>query len=117
MLDVKIWDAREREPVPLSMLHSPFCVTFNFYGEEGEELVLIDAGLSEEQCKKGEVILTVNKYGELCQMAKYGGSTVDAIVLLSCSRVAVKKVRERELRILDLPLPRATPASLRRKLF
>ncbi|KAL9069005.1 MAG: hypothetical protein Q9157_006322 [Trypethelium eluteriae] len=92
--DVKIWDVREREPVPLSILHYPFCVTFShFRGVEGSELMLIDANAAEEQCREGEVVMTVNKYGELCQIAKYGGATVDAMALLNCARLAAEKVK------------------------
>ena len=93
--DVKVWDPREREPVPLSILHFPYCVTFShFIGTEGKEIMLIDANLAEEQCRESELVLTVNRCGELCQLAKYGGATVDALALLNCARLAAEKVKE-----------------------
>ncbi|KAH7125513.1 ribosomal protein S5 domain 2-type protein [Dendryphion nanum] len=87
-----ILSVREREPIPLSILHQPLCVTFSYY-EEGE-IFLIDASLAEEQVRQGEVIVTMNKHGEVCQVAKYGGATVDAVALLNCNNVALQKVKE-----------------------
>ncbi|KAI9712114.1 MAG: hypothetical protein M1820_001823 [Bogoriella megaspora] len=95
--DVRVWDVREREPVPLSILHHPFCITFSFFGDGEDEVVLVDAALSEEQCRQGEVVMTANKYGELCQIAKHGGVTVDALALLNCARVAAEKVKDLDL--------------------
>lgn len=92
--DARVWDIREREPVPLTLLHHPFCVTFSYFAEaEGTDAVLVDASLIEEQCRDGEVVMTVNEYGELCQLAKYGGATMDALALLNCARLAAEKVK------------------------
>lgn len=86
-----IFSLREREPIPLSILHHPYCVTFSYY--ESGEIVLIDANLAEEQVRQGEVVVTVNRHGEVCQIAKYGGATVDALALLNCTGVALEKVK------------------------
>jgi exosome complex component RRP45 len=83
---------REREPIPLSILHQPLCVTFSYF-EEGE-IFLVDANLAEEQVRSGEVIVTMNRHGEVCQIAKYGGATVDPLELLSCTNTALQKVRD-----------------------
>ncbi|RYP79147.1 hypothetical protein DL771_000125 [Monosporascus sp. 5C6A] len=72
-----IYTAAEREPVPLSWLHSPLCVTFNFYGEEGD-IVLLDATLLEEQLR----------------IAKLGGTPVEAVMLVQCASAALTKVKE-----------------------
>ncbi|KAF2015500.1 exoribonuclease [Aaosphaeria arxii CBS 175.79] len=87
-----ILSIREREPIPLSILHQPLCVTFSYF-EEGE-IFLVDANLAEEQVRQGEVIISMNKHGEICQVAKYGGATIDALALLNCTNVALQKVKE-----------------------
>ncbi|KAF2180827.1 exoribonuclease [Zopfia rhizophila CBS 207.26] len=87
-----ILSIREREPIPLSILHQPLCVTFSYY-EDGE-IFLVDANLAEEQVRQGEVIVTMNRHGEVCQIAKYGGATVEALALLNCTSIALEKVRE-----------------------
>ncbi|PSN74650.1 hypothetical protein BS50DRAFT_20913 [Corynespora cassiicola Philippines] len=87
-----ILSVREREPIPLSILHQPLCVTFSYF-EEGE-IFLVDANLAEEQVRQGEVIITMNKHGEVCQIAKYGGATVDPLALLQCTNIALVKVQE-----------------------
>lgn len=93
-----VYTVEEREPVGLSILHCPFCVTFSFYGQEGEgegEVVtLVDATLVEEQLREGAVTVGVNRHGEVCQIAKLGGVSVDAVVLLGCVQSALVKVRE-----------------------
>lgn len=87
-----ILSVREREPIPLSILHQPLCVTFSYY-EEGE-IFLVDANLAEEQVRQGEVIVTMNRHGEVCQIAKYGGATVDPLALLNCNNIALQKVKD-----------------------
>lgn len=86
-----VLSVREREPIPLSILHQPLCVTFSYF-EEGE-IYLVDANVAEEQVRQGQVIITMNKHGEICQIAKYGGATVDPLALLSCTNIALEKVK------------------------
>ena len=90
--DVTIYTMEEREPVALSIMHHPICVTFSFY--HGGEAVLVDATLREEQVREGEMVVTMNRFGEVCQVAKLGGIAVDALVLLDCTNVALTKVME-----------------------
>jgi len=92
---ITVYTLEEREPVPLSLSHSPLCVTFNFYGNgNGEETVLVDATLMEEQLREGSCTVGMNRHGEVCQIAKLGGIPVDAVSLLHCVNVAAVKVKE-----------------------
>lgn len=101
--EVRVYGVRERVPVPLSMLHYPLCVTFSFFRPGGSgsraadgdgEVVLVDATSREAAVSVGELALTLNRHGELCQMAKMGPGAVDALTLLGCTRVALVKVQE-----------------------
>lgn len=85
--NVTVWDVREREPIKLNMLHHPLCVSFNYF--DGGEIVVLDATATEEKVSEGELIISVNKYGEICQLAKYGGTSVNAVTLLSWTQLAV----------------------------
>ncbi len=87
-----VYSPREREPVPLAMLHHPLCVTFSFYA--GGEIMILDAGLKEEMVREGSMVVTANRYGEVCQIAKYGGVPVDGLALLNCIGLATQKVKE-----------------------
>lgn len=101
--EVRVFSPREREPVRLSMQHQPFCVSFSYYGlggsggkegeEEEEARVVLDADLAEERVRDGEVVVSVNRHGEVAQIAKYGGKTVDPAVVVNCVNVAVEKVK------------------------
>ena len=88
-----VYTAAEREPVPLSWLHSPFCVTFSFYGDEAET-TLLDADWLEEQVRVGSCTVSLNRHGEICQIGKLGGTPVEATSLLLCSSVALTKAKE-----------------------
>ena len=90
--DVTIYTLAERVPVPLSLMHHPVCVTFSFY--HGGDVVLLDASLREEQVREGEMVITMNRHGEVCQIAKLGGESVDAMTLLKCTTTALAKVKE-----------------------
>lgn len=89
--NVTVFTSREREPVPLSMLHHPLCITLSYY--DGGSIMLLDATLAEEQVREGEVIVTMNRNGELCQIAKYGGVPVDALAIVNWTNVALIKVQ------------------------
>ena len=78
--------------MPLAMLHHPLCVTMALF--EGGEKVVVDATVREQQCCEAEVVVTANKHGEVCQIAKLGGVPSEALVLLKCVDVAVAKVKE-----------------------
>ncbi|KAK4231538.1 ribosomal protein S5 domain 2-type protein [Podospora fimiseda] len=88
-----VYTAAEREPVPLSWLHSPFCVTWSFYGEQGE-IAVLDATWLEEQVRVGSCTISLNRHGEICQISKLGGTPVEAVALLQCSAVSLTKVKE-----------------------
>ncbi|KAK3692505.1 ribosomal protein S5 domain 2-type protein [Podospora appendiculata] len=88
-----VYTPAEREPVPLGWLHSPFCVTWSYFGEEGET-ALLDATRAEEQVRVGSCTISLNRHGEICQIAKLGGTPVDALVLLQCTSIALTKVKE-----------------------
>lgn len=88
-----IYTPAEREPVPLSWLHSPFCVTFSFFGEEGET-VLLDATWLEEQMRISSCTFSLNRHGEICQVSKLGGEAIDAGQFVLCAQVALGKSKE-----------------------
>ncbi|KAH0565596.1 hypothetical protein GP486_001011 [Trichoglossum hirsutum] len=89
--DVTVHTMEERVPVPLSLLHHPICVTFSFF--LGGDVVLIDATLQEELLRNGELIIAVNRHGEVCQIAKLGGVAIEALTLLNCANVALTKAQ------------------------
>ena len=88
-----VYTPAEREPVPLAWLHSPFCVTFSFFGDEGE-IAVLDATWLEEQVRVGSCTISLNRHGEVCQVAKLGGTSVEAVALLQCTGIALTKAKE-----------------------
>ncbi|KAK4540218.1 hypothetical protein LTR36_009716 [Oleoguttula mirabilis] len=89
--EVTVFPLREREPVKLSMQHQPFCITTSYF--DGGLIMLQDATRLEEACREGEVVVSMNRFGEVCSMAKYGGAPVDGLGLLACTKAALEKVK------------------------
>ena len=89
--DVVIFTTAEREPTPLAMLHYPLCVSVSFF--HGGEVMLLDATLLEQQMNEGEIIITANRHGEVCQLAKLGGVPTDALKLMDCIETALRQIR------------------------
>ncbi|KAK1820338.1 3'-5'-exoribonuclease [Friedmanniomyces endolithicus] len=88
---VTVFDVREREPVRLTLQHQPFCVTASYY--DAGTIMVQDATLLEEQCREGEIMVSMNRHGEVCQIAKYGGVPVDALGVLSVVKQSWEKVK------------------------
>jgi len=55
--------------------------------------MLLDSTVLEEQCREGEVIVSMNRFGEVCQIAKYSGEPVDAMSVVGCMNTALEKVK------------------------
>lgn len=105
--EVIVYDTKQRDPVPLSVLHIPICITFNFYnpngdeenvkGELNNELILVDTSLIEERLSLGTMTITLNKNQEVCQVLKSGGLNIDAKQIMECCFEAsqlVEKITE-----------------------
>lgn len=88
-----VFTPAEREPVPLSWLHSPFCVTYSFFGDEGDTVVT-DASLLEEQLSVASCTFSLNRHGEICQVSKLGGEPIDAPLFVQCAQAALAKSKE-----------------------
>lgn len=98
--EVIVYGVAEREPSALPLLHWPLCISLWTIGDEdggeggGEERLLLDTTLIEEQVCAGEVLVAANVEGEVCMVQKMGGVPVDAIVLLQCVDVGLQKASE-----------------------
>lgn len=88
---VTIFSLDERDGVKLSMQHLPFCITFSQYLTG--TIMLLDATLLEEQCRESDLVISMNKFGEVCQLAKYGGPPLEGLDVLACSQQALEKVK------------------------
>ncbi|KAK3067876.1 3'-5'-exoribonuclease, partial [Teratosphaeriaceae sp. CCFEE 6253] len=89
--DVTVFDERDREGVKLTMQHHPFCVSTSYF--DSGTIMFQDATLLEEQCREGEVVVSMNRFGEVCQIAKYGGVPVDGLAVLTCVNGSLEKVK------------------------
>jgi exosome complex component RRP45 len=55
--------------------------------------MLHDTTLIEEQCREGEIIISLNRFGEVCQIAKFGGTPIDGVSILACTNAVLEKAK------------------------
>ncbi|CCG25835.1 hypothetical protein CORT_0C04610 [Candida orthopsilosis Co 90-125] len=122
--EIVVHDENERQPVSLSILHVPICLTFSFYNlssqemnikgggatgatganddtgvyqdgpDNDEEICLFDADALEESLRQGSLTITLNKNREVIQLSKNGGVPIDAQQLLDLCFESMKIVDE-----------------------
>ncbi|KAJ1666578.1 3'-5'-exoribonuclease [Coemansia sp. RSA 1813] len=88
-----IHDVKERNPVPLSIHHTPICVSFAFLGAQGEYAV-VDPSLLEEQTQVSSYTVTLNSHREICALNKAGGVPLTPSLIQHCTQIALAKVDE-----------------------
>lgn len=111
--EVTVYTYSERVPVPLSMMHYPYTVTFSYF-DDGK-FNCVDATLAEQQVRDGEMIVTMNKHGEICQIAKYGGCPVGVWQTIDDIDLTLARVQEIDRLVnkrLDEDKKRRNPAEL-----
>lgn len=94
--DIIVHDFNQRQPIALSVLHVPICITYSFFnpvgkeenikGGDSQEITITDANLKEEAVRDGSLVITINKNRELIQLSKNGGLPIDGTVLLDLAK-------------------------------
>ncbi|EDO40802.1 predicted protein, partial [Nematostella vectensis] len=90
--EVTIHSEADRDPVPLSILHMPICVTFAFF--DNGELLLVDPNDKEEAVMDGHMMMALNIHREVCGAVMGGGVSLETDQIIRCSNIAVVKVAE-----------------------
>jgi exosome complex component RRP45 len=83
----------ERAPVPLSLQHTPFCLTFAFFPDPGTPPIL-DANLLEQRLSAGLLSIAINAQREMCVLQKAGGVPLSVEEILGIVNVAAEKAKE-----------------------
>ncbi len=72
---MKIDVSKATQFINLSTLHIPLSVTFGLY--DNNTKYIVDPSLKEEKCIDGIVIISANKFLEICYLHTYGSVKVD----------------------------------------
>lgn len=80
----------ERAPVPLSVLHVPISTTWSFLFDD---IRLVDATAEEQDYRHGDMTITANKDGQICQIQKAGGMELDVDDITDCCHIAIENAR------------------------
>ncbi|KAF8579648.1 ribosomal protein S5 domain 2-like protein [Ramaria rubella] len=94
--EVTVHPPLSRAPVPLSINHTPFCLTFAFFSEPDTPPVL-DPSQLEATLSSGTMTLSLNAQRELCVLQKAGGVPLAVDTILRLVEVGVQKVKELDL--------------------
>jgi exosome complex component RRP45 len=90
--NVIVHSESEREPVPLSVHHTPVSISFVFF--HGGDVMIADPLLKEEIFMDGRMTLMLNEFSELCLVEHAGGSPIGVEQILHCSKIATAKALE-----------------------
>jgi exosome complex RNA-binding protein Rrp42 (RNase PH superfamily) len=72
---IDLTNVSKAQQINLSTLHVPLSVTFGLYDNNSKYIV--DPNLKEEQCIDGVIIISANKFNEICYLHTYGSVKVD----------------------------------------
>ncbi|DBB13924.1 TPA: hypothetical protein ACH3X3_000907 [Trebouxia sp. C0006] len=81
-----------REPLPLSIHHTPLCITFASF--QAGELMVVDPNLEEEAAASGLMTVIMNAFGELCAVQKTSGIGLPATEVMRLIRLAEQKAKQ-----------------------
>jgi exosome complex component RRP45 len=83
----------ERAPVPLSLNHTPFCLTFAFF-PDSETPPVLDPSQLEQRLSAGLVSIAMNAQREICVFQKAGGVPLEVEEILRIVHIAADKAKE-----------------------
>ena len=83
----------ERAPVPLSLHHTPYCLTFAYFAEPGTPSILDPARL-EQTLSTGTISIALNAQRELCVVQKAGGVPMEQDEIMRIINVGIAKVKD-----------------------
>mmetsp|Transcript_24544 Transcript_24544/g.69299 ORF Transcript_24544/g.69299 Transcript_24544/m.69299 type:complete len:288 (-) Transcript_24544:256-1119(-) len=99
---VHVFSLEEREPVPLSIHHTPFCVTFSLFhrssaeaeadGDDATRFFLLDPTDREELARDGQITIIVNSHSEICGVHKHGWPPLSSEQISHLVSLAVERV-------------------------
>lgn len=85
---IKIHSFADRHPIPLNILHYPFCTSFTFF--EFSKFVC-DPVQAEEQVCEGYLIVGANVYREITTIHISGKSAITKDVVIKCCQLAIDR--------------------------
>ncbi|KAI0076663.1 ribosomal protein S5 domain 2-like protein [Panus rudis PR-1116 ss-1] len=91
--EVTIHPPSERAPLPLSLHHTPFCLTFAYFPDPSTPPIL-DPTYLEQRLSAGLLSIALNAQKELIVVQKAGGVPLAPDEILRIIEVAVMKVKE-----------------------
>ncbi|KAH9441228.1 hypothetical protein MJO28_015794 [Puccinia striiformis f. sp. tritici] len=113
--EITIHSLQERVPVPLTLHHTPICLTFGFFelnANSNKPSVVLDPDYLEEQLSTGTITVALNPQKEICVVNKSGGVPLSIDEIMNVVKVGSQKVKEVDQLIKRLITQRDTGVDL-----
>ncbi|XP_063679441.1 exosome complex component RRP45-like [Bolinopsis microptera] len=88
--EITVFSDKDRDPIPLSVLHVPITCTIGFSGEK----ILVDPDDEEESVMDGYVSIATNTHHEICYIYLGGGVTLTPALVSKCCEISSLKTQE-----------------------
>ncbi|XP_053200774.1 exosome complex component RRP45-like [Panonychus citri] len=85
---IKVHSFTDRHPIPINILHYPFCTSFTFF--EYFKFVC-DPTQAEEQVSDGHLIVGANNYREITTIHISGKSSINKDIVIKCCQLAIER--------------------------
>jgi len=90
---LKIHSFDERNPLSLTLLHLPFCVSFAFFVDNNRYILICDPNECEEEAADASLVVSANIYREIVGLHCLGKPVVDSEKVMICSQIAIERVK------------------------
>jgi len=88
--EITVYTDKDRDPVPLSVLHLPITCTIAFAGDK----LLVDPTDEEEEVMDGYISIATNTHHEICYIYLGGGVTLTPALVSKCCEISTLKTQE-----------------------
>ena len=92
---IKVHTFDEKNPLSLTLLHYPFCVSFAFFFVDNKNKyhMICDPLECEEESSDASLIVSANSYREIVSLHCSGKPVVDSETIIKCSQKAIERVK------------------------
>lgn len=92
--DITIHDPESRNPVPLSIHHTPITSTYSLCTINGHPSFITDPSAIEESVELGSVTIAVNPQREICVLQKSGGVPCSIDTVKELCEISIQEARK-----------------------
>lgn len=91
---IKVHTFDEKNPLSLTLLHYPFCISFALFSDDQQKQHIIsDPQECEEESADARLIISANSYREIVSLHCSGKPVINSEMTIKCSQIAIERVK------------------------